>query len=373
MTKFFNVLKEDNTARIFLYGEVGDGQRVDSLRVVQELEELERQYTNIEIRINSNGGDVFSGMAIYNAIKSSKADIKIYIDSVAASIAAVIALCGRPLYMAKFSKLMMHNVSGSAYGNAAELIATAEMLKELENDLAAMVSAKCKMTPEEVKTRYFDGGEHWLSADECLDMGLINGIYDISNDEIKKNTERVARTNKDTTPLEDYDKMVNKAVKLGIIDSAQRAAFVALAKSDKTAFENYIRQERTKQITSIRNEISNNLSGRAYLASDHELLQEIGQKIGFDKFKQLLNLIRPFARVDAYIKNQAQPNWTLEDYRRHDPLFLLDNPDFYNQLKRKYGEPKKVDLLDDLRKNRPDVLASNPNLYEDLIKQKFSS
>ena len=94
---FRNTFVNKEVAKIFLYGDVGDGERVDSMRVAQELDQLERDSRNIEVRINSNGGDVFNGIAIYNALKNSKADIKIYVDGVAASISAVIALCGKIL------------------------------------------------------------------------------------------------------------------------------------------------------------------------------------------------------------------------------------------------------------------------------------
>lgn len=373
MAKFFNVLNEKETARIYLYGEVGEGERVDSLRVAQELEELEQQYKNIEIRINSNGGDVFAGVAIYNALKSSKADVKIYIDSVAASIAAIIALCGRPLFMAQHSKLMLHRVSGGVYGNAEDLRTTADTLEELEHDLSAMIADKCNLTPLEVQTRYFDGGEHWLSAEECLSLGLVDGLFNVSQSEVKQNESKFTNKKQDPATKQDPAEMVNKAIKVGLIDAAQRSAFLVLAKSDKTAFENYLTKAKTTQELNIKNEIRSNISGRAYYCEDFALLEEIGAEIGLNKLKKLLNLIRPFARVDAYLNNTPQPNWTLEDYRRHDPVFLLDNPEIYNQLKRKYGETKRVDLLDEYRKNRPEELAANPQLYADLVQRKFEN
>ena len=73
--KFFNIIPSENgEVAILLYGEVGDGQRVDSSRVVAELMTLSNQYKKIDVRINSCGGDVFSGMAIYAALRNSKAE-----------------------------------------------------------------------------------------------------------------------------------------------------------------------------------------------------------------------------------------------------------------------------------------------------------
>ena len=184
-TQFFNVItSQEDTASLLLYGPVGDEQKVDPAQVVSELMELARTYRKIDIRINSVGGEVFAGIAIYNALKSSKADISIYIDGVAASIAAVIALCGKPLYMSRHARLMLHRVQGGEYGTAKQLRDAAQMIEELEGSLAKMVAARCRTTPESVAERYFDGKDHWLSAKEALDMGLVDGIYDIDDADV---------------------------------------------------------------------------------------------------------------------------------------------------------------------------------------------
>ena len=84
-------------------------------------------------------------MAIYNALRNSKGDITIFIDGVAASIAAIIALCGKPLYMSPYAKLMLHNVSGGTYGNASELRLMADQMEELQNNLATMIAGRLGM------------------------------------------------------------------------------------------------------------------------------------------------------------------------------------------------------------------------------------
>lgn len=177
--KFSNIIKGDGKTIIMLYGEVGEGCSVDSSRVVSELFANENQDCKIEVRINSQGGEVFSGMAIYNALRQSKGDITIYIDGVAASIAAIIALCGKPLLMSPYAKLMLHNVSGGTYGNASELRQTAEQMEKLQTNLATMVAKRLGMTAEEIEKKYFDGQDHWISASEALEMKLVDGIYEM--------------------------------------------------------------------------------------------------------------------------------------------------------------------------------------------------
>ena len=182
--KFFNIIPGDGEVAILLYGDVGDGQRVDSGRVVAELMALQTQYSKIDVRINSRGGDVFSGIAIYNALRTSKADITVYIDGVAASIAGIIALCGKPLYMSPYAKLMLHAVSGGTWGNASELRQMAEVMENLQGDLASMIAGRCGMKKDEVLAKYFDEKDHWISAQEALEMKLIDGIYDMDGEAV---------------------------------------------------------------------------------------------------------------------------------------------------------------------------------------------
>ena len=163
-SSFFNVIPGDGSAALLLYGDIGDGYKVESGRIVSELLALQSQYKKIDVRINSRGGDVFSGMAIYNALRQSKSDITIYIDGVAASIAAIIALCGKPLYMSPYAKLMLHSVSGGTWGNASVLRQTADQMEQLQKDLSNMIAGRCGMKAKEVQAKYFDEKDHWIDA-----------------------------------------------------------------------------------------------------------------------------------------------------------------------------------------------------------------
>lgn len=177
--KFLNILTGEGRATVLLYGDIGDGEAVESSRAVSELIGLEGQYDKIEVRINSRGGDVFSGMAIYNTLRQLKGEVTIYVDGLAASIAAIIALCGRPLYMSPYAKLMLHSVSGGAWGNASALRETATQMEQLQDDLATMIAGRCGKTAEEVKNIYFDEKDHWIDASEAVRLKLADGIYDM--------------------------------------------------------------------------------------------------------------------------------------------------------------------------------------------------
>ena len=187
-SRFFNVIPGDGSAALLLYGDIGDGYKVESGRIVSELLALQAQYKKIDVRINSRGGDVFSGMAIYNALRQSKSDITIYIDGVAASIAAIIALCGKPLYMSPYAKLMLHSVSGGTWGNASVLRQTADQMEQLQKDLSNMIAGRCGMKAKDVQAKYFDEKDHWIDAKEAVDMKLCDGIYDMETTEKQPTT-----------------------------------------------------------------------------------------------------------------------------------------------------------------------------------------
>lgn len=179
MNQFFNIqTNAEGVATIFLYGDIGDYYDVQSGRVARELLEAEKDARRVNIRINSCGGEVYCGIAIYNAIKNSRADVHLYVDGIAASMASVIALCGKPVEMSRYARLMLHSVSGGCYGNIKEMQKCIKEIESLEDSLADIYAARLGLTADEVKARFFDGEDHWLTAREALDLGFVDGIYD---------------------------------------------------------------------------------------------------------------------------------------------------------------------------------------------------
>lgn len=176
---FFNIIPGEDTCCILLYGDIGDNYAaVTSSQIVRELLAAEATYKNIDVRINSIGGEVYTGIAIFNALRASKANITIYVDGVAASMASVIALCGKPVYMSRYARLMLHGVSGGCYGNTADFEEALKEMKGLEDTLCDMYAEKLGLDKANIKSTYFDGADHWLTAEEAQELDFIDGIYD---------------------------------------------------------------------------------------------------------------------------------------------------------------------------------------------------
>ncbi len=178
MKKFFNMIPGNDACCILLYGDIGEHDNVRGGDIARELLEAEALSGKIDVRINSNGGEVYTGIAIFNALKNSKADITIYVDGIAASMASVIALCGKPVKMSRYARLMLHSVQGGCYGNKEDMKNCIREIEALEDTLCEMYAARVGKEKEEIRSMYFDGKDHWIRADEALAMGLIDGIYD---------------------------------------------------------------------------------------------------------------------------------------------------------------------------------------------------
>ena len=176
---FFNIIPGEDTCCILLYGDIGDSYgTITSAQITRELMAAEATYKNIDVRINSIGGEVYTGIAIFNALRASKANITIYVDGVAASMASVIALCGKPVYMSRYARLMLHSVSGGCYGNTKDMKDMISQMESLEDTLCDMYAEKLGKDKAEIKSSYFDGIDHWLTAEEAKSFGFIDGIYD---------------------------------------------------------------------------------------------------------------------------------------------------------------------------------------------------
>lgn len=178
MNKVWAVNKLDkNTAEIRIYGYIGS-DKVNADAFVSELKKLETQYQTINLRINSGGGSIFEGLAIFNAIGQSSCAIDAYIDGLCASMASVLILRCRKIYMSKVAMLMTHRPSGAAMGNPDQLRSTADMLEGLEETVCSIYAERTGLSIEDVKKKFMGTSDNWLTADDALKCKLIDGIYD---------------------------------------------------------------------------------------------------------------------------------------------------------------------------------------------------
>ena len=169
---------------LYIYGDVeGDGHDWWTDEVIRSetsantfREELAAHpdVTQINIFINSYGGSVFEGTAIYNQLKRHPAHKTVYVDGFACSIASVIAMAGDEVVMPRNALMMVHNMMMGVWGNAAELRKAADDLDKINEAgrEAYLQKAGDKLTPEVLAQ--LEDDETWLTAEECIRYGLAD-------------------------------------------------------------------------------------------------------------------------------------------------------------------------------------------------------
>jgi ATP-dependent Clp protease, protease subunit len=177
---FSNVVTNGKTADIYIYGLIGyswyDENSWDAVSFVKEFNRVAASCDRINIHINSPGGVIDEGLPIFNAINSSNKDTHTYIDGIAYSMGAIIALAGKTVHAAKNSLMLFHNASGWAMGNAQDFRETADMLDRYDLSLITSLSSKTGLTEDEVKSKYFDFKDHLLTAAEAKEAGFVDVI-----------------------------------------------------------------------------------------------------------------------------------------------------------------------------------------------------
>jgi ATP-dependent protease ClpP protease subunit len=163
---------EDGRAEIFLYDVIDSYSGCGAQDFAHSLQAL-GPVAEIHLRINSPGGSIFEGLAIYNLLKSNAAKKVVHIDGIALSMASVVAMAGDEIELADNGCLMIHNPANLEWGEAEDLRSMADLLDSLKKSIVDTYAAqtKDKCTAEEISMLM--DAETWLFADEALAKGFI--------------------------------------------------------------------------------------------------------------------------------------------------------------------------------------------------------
>lgn len=167
-------------ADVYIYDEIMPkwiadlfGSGVSAEGMIAELNEITA--STINVRINSPGGAVFEAIAIYNALVTHSASINVFVDSLAASAASVIAMAGDKVTMMVGAQMMIHDASGVEMGNAAEMREFADFLDAQSDNIAAIYAEKSGGDPKELRDLML--AETWLYGKEAVELGLADEVY----------------------------------------------------------------------------------------------------------------------------------------------------------------------------------------------------
>lgn len=177
---WFNIEnRDDGPAKVSIYDEIGYFG-VTAQDFVDRLSEVKA--SAIELHINSPGGDVFAGVAIYNALCDHPATVTTIVDGLAASAASFIAMSGDTIRMNRASQMMIHDASGLCIGNADDMRDMVDRLDRVSDTIAGIYAQRAGGTVDEWRERMKT--ETWYSDKEAVTAKLA----DESVNQAQKNT-----------------------------------------------------------------------------------------------------------------------------------------------------------------------------------------
>ena len=192
--RYFQLVTVGNVAELTIYGDITsfpwfDGD-VSANNLSRQLAEMQG-VTEIHVFINSYGGEVAEGLAIYNALKRHPAKVVTYCDGFACSIASVIFMAGEERIMCNPSFLMIHDAWSFAQGNADELRKQADDLEKITTASVEAYMARCNLTEEELRAKM--KAETWLTHSEAVEMGFATGEAEMEeSDQPSQNAKKRA-------------------------------------------------------------------------------------------------------------------------------------------------------------------------------------
>jgi ATP-dependent protease ClpP protease subunit len=176
----------DGPAELLIYDEIDSWYGISAEQFARDLGAIDNDA--ITVRINSPGGSVFDGIAILNALRDHPAKVTVVVDSLAASIASVIAMAGDEIVMNRNSQMMLHNAWAVCVGDARDMHKSAERLAQHNTNIAQIYADRAGGTVEDWLAVMAE--ETWLLADEAVDAGLADRVVELP---VKESDSAAAR------------------------------------------------------------------------------------------------------------------------------------------------------------------------------------
>jgi ATP-dependent Clp protease protease subunit len=172
---FFAKAKGKSAGEIYIYQDIGDGWfgGITAQSFADALKELGAVDT-LDIYVNSPGGSVFDGVAIYNQLKRVKAQKTVHIDGIAASIASIICMAGDKIVCASNAMMMIHDPWGMCVGTAEDMRANAATLDQIRDTLLDTYVARTKGDKAKISQMMSD--ETWMKAEDAKAQGFVDEI-----------------------------------------------------------------------------------------------------------------------------------------------------------------------------------------------------
>lgn len=166
----------EDSATLYIYGDITSIKWFENDVCVYDLakEIGELNGKALTVRINSYGGEVAEGLAIYNLLKSYAGEVTTICDGFACSAASVVFMAGAKRIMPRSSLLMIHNAWTRAIGDADDLRKAADDIEKITQPSVEIYTSVSNLDADEIKSMM--DAETWIDADEALDFGFATEI-----------------------------------------------------------------------------------------------------------------------------------------------------------------------------------------------------
>lgn len=161
---------------------------------------------NIVLNLNSPGGDVFDGIAIFNDLVAHPANVVVRVNGLAASAASLIAMAGDEIEIAENAFFMIHNAWAIAIGDTRELTARAKLLKTIDGKLAETYANRTNQAVADIRQQMDD--ETWLTAEDAVEQGFADKLI------AKDDDEADARASFDLAPFRNVPRALSRPRRL---------------------------------------------------------------------------------------------------------------------------------------------------------------
>ena len=361
---------DSTTAEIYMYGVIGSGLDIDANVVVAEIENLRKKgCRNFRFYVNSEGGEVIQGSALFNYLDRTDIDVEWVVDGVAASMMAM--LISNPKHKvkaAKYASFMYHRVQGSCYGNSDEVRNLAAMIDTFEKSLVDMMASRMKVDAASVKKEFFtDGLDHWMNAEEAMRRGLVDEIIsgknitspkellsskDVFNFYNKqlinyKQNQKSMITNKaeigkllNIAEAEVSDDTVMTAVKNVLKSNSELQNQLKTVKAENASLKNQIGELNNAKVKSL---IDKAIAEKKFGEDERDSYTRLANT-DFELAEKMIGKMKGVERIvdhlDTEHESEEEKDWTFDDYHKKGKLENLKktNKEKYNKLyKTRFG------------------------------------
>ena len=368
-TKLINKV-DSTTAEIYMYGVIGSGLDIDANVVVAEIENLRKKgCRNFRFYVNSEGGEVIQGSALFNYLDRTDIEVEWVVDGVAASMMAM--LISNPKHKvkaAKYASFMYHRVQGSCYGNSDEVRNLAAMIDTFEKSLVDMMASRMKVDAASVKKEFFtDGLDHWMNAEEAMRRGLVDEIIsgknitspkellsskDVFNFYNKqlinyKQNQKSMITNKaeigkllNIAEAEVNDDSVMAAVKNVLKSNSELQNQLKTVKAENASLKNQIGELNNAKVKSL---IDKAIAEKKFGEDERDSYTRLANT-DFELAEKMIGKMKGVERIvdhlDTEHESEEEKDWTFDDYHKKGKLENLKktNKEKYNKLyKTRFG------------------------------------